>query len=70
MMKMKVLNATWYSPTNGTGAIIGIVQVQVDDEVKWYIGFGQGRDERADIQSIIRHGSRFYPEIFKRFLRG
>lgn len=67
-MKMKVLNATWYSPAMSTGDIIGIVQVQIDDEVKWYIGFGQGRDEEADILSIIRYGSRFYPEIFKRLV--
>lgn len=59
-MKVKVLSTTWYCPETSTGMIIGIIKVRVDEEVKWYIGFGQGRDEEADILSIIRYGSRFY----------
>lgn len=56
---IKVLGAWWY---NGT---IGIVKVFNGFEVKYYIGTGYGQDEKEDIDKILKHGSRFYPEVFE-----
>lgn len=49
----------WY---NGT---IGIVKVDTGFEVKYYIGTGYGKDEKEDIEKILKFGSRFYPEVFE-----
>lgn len=56
---IKVLDAWWY----GT---IGIVKVFNGFEVKYYIGTGNGQDEKEDIEKIVKFGSRFYPEVFER----
>lgn len=56
---IKVLNVWWY---NGT---IGIVKVDTGFEVKYYIGTGYGKDEKEDIEKILKFGSRFYPEVFE-----
>ena len=55
---IKVLGTWWY----GT---IGIVKVFNGYEVKYYIGTGYGQDEKEDIDKILKHGSRFYPEVFE-----
>ena len=55
---IKVLDAWWY----GT---IGIVKVDTGFEVKYYIGTGYGKDEKEDIEKIVKYGSRFYPEVFE-----
>lgn len=55
---IKVLDAWWY----GT---IGIVKVYTGFEVKYYIGIGYGRDEKEDIDKILKYGNRFYPEVFE-----
>lgn len=66
MMKRKVLGAVWYSLWSETEKIIGIVKVDDFGEVKYYIGFGKGKDEDQDIYMVLYNGSRFYPDIFER----
>lgn len=61
----KVLSATWYTPFALSGAIIGIVKVEDYGKIKYYIGLGEGQDEKRDIDMVLRNGARFYPEVFK-----
>lgn len=61
----KVLSATWYNQFALSGAIIGIVKVEDYGEIKYYIGLGEGQDEKWDIDLVLRNGARFYTEAFK-----
>lgn len=63
--KRKVLSATWYTPFTLSGAIIGIVKLEDYGEIKYYIGLGEGQDEKWDIDLVLKNGARFYPEVFE-----
>lgn len=56
----KVLSATWYTPFTKNGIIIGIVKVEDNGEIKYYIGLGEGQDEKWDIDMVLKNGARFY----------
>jgi hypothetical protein len=63
---MKILGVRWFAGRN----CVGIVQYIEDEEVsvyrqtgdadyKYYIGVGNGRDEKEDMQTIADWGSTF-----------
>ena len=53
---MKILDSVWFTQY---AHCIGIVKVQTYDEIKFYIGVGNGRDQKADEQFIAERGARF-----------
>ena len=61
----KVLRAIWYNTLSKTGFIIGIVKVEDHGEIKYYIGLGEGQDEKTDIDMFLEKGTRFFPASFK-----
>lgn len=61
---IKVLDVIWYSLFSANPHAIGIVKVEADNEIRYYIGTGEGNDKKEDVQKIIDGGFRFYPEIF------
>lgn len=65
--EFKVLNVWWYNGLNvwWYNGAIGIVKVDTGFEIKYYIGTAYGQDEKEDIEKILKHGSRLYPEIFE-----
>ncbi|WP_308533254.1 hypothetical protein [uncultured Peptoniphilus sp.] len=67
---MNILRSIWFSPWTGDLQTIGIVKCQdkVTDEVKLYIGTGQGLNQFEDEMLIVKRGAPLYPELLKKFL--
>ena len=63
-MSKKILETFWISGAE----TIGIVAIKNDmDEIKFYIGKGQGLDSDIDIQRIIDYGAKVNPDTVKQF---
>lgn len=58
---MKLIDAYWATPVGLNGKCIGIIIVQdeITDKVKSYIGVGYGEDIEEDIEFIKASGSKF-----------
>ena len=52
---MTILESTWFQN-------IGIVKVELDGEVKFFIGTGHGWDKAMDERKIAKYGNTFTPE--------
>lgn len=70
---MKVLNVMWLHQINNSTPI-GLVKAEdpTTKEIKFYIGTGIGLPnvpEKADIDLILKWGSKFKPEVITKFLK-
>ena len=54
--KVIVKNVKWF---NTSRACIGIVQCEESGDFKYYIGTGNGLNEQADAEHIMRWGAKF-----------
>lgn len=61
----EIINKWWF--TDSFGRLIGIIKTKdsTTNEEKFRIGIGGGIDEEEDLQFILNHGARLYPEILK-----
>lgn len=57
-MEQKILNVQWFGK-------IGIVTIDNGIEIKTYIKEIEGNDEKQDIQDILKHGTKVYPQQFE-----
>lgn len=62
---MKALEAIWFTHQQYT---MGIVAAKNDiGQVKFYIGFAFGNDEKDDIKNILDYGAKLDPGEIKNF---
>ena len=67
---MKIIESIWFTEM-GSMKPIGIVSVKDENtnEVKHYIGTGQGVDRAYDEKKIMEKGAKFRPEIVSQILK-
>lgn len=61
---MKIIKTVWYSLFTYNPHTVGVVKVEDDGEIKYYLGTGLGIESKKDAKQIVENGYRFYPEIF------
>lgn len=63
MQNLEILNTIWYGK-------LGIIKARdkTTNEIKIYIGEGEGEDERTDIYKIVSFGTKYTPESFRELI--
>jgi len=71
----EIIQSWWYNPStiatvpfSSSYPSIGIIKLITCGIIKYYIGYGEGKNEKEDALSIFHLGAPFYPQIFKEFL--
>lgn len=61
-MEARIIDSVWFN-------LVGIVKVQdpITNEIKFYIGQGNGANQEKDEEFIANWGSPFQMEMFKAF---
>lgn len=62
---MKIIKTIWYSLFTKNSHAVGIVTVDTGEEIKCFIGTGEGKSSKKDAKRIVENGFRFYPGIFE-----
>jgi len=74
VIEMKVVNVHWFGHMYVKDKCMGIVKAldETTKEFKYYIGFGRGINEEADIQEIIAWGQKYteaeFQSVYSEFL--
>ena len=65
---IEILESVWFSPGDGMN-LIGIVKIKNEfEEIKFYIGTGEGFDKEEDEKSIAEYGARFPNECGEKLI--
>jgi hypothetical protein len=62
MRNSKIIDSVWFNR-------IGIVKVDTEFEIKWYIGEGKGLNQQEDEDTIANRGTPFYPKPLENFFK-
>lgn len=63
--RMKIIKTIWYSLFTKNSHAVGIVTVDTGEEIKCFIGTGEGKSSKKDAKRIVENEFRFYPGIFE-----
>lgn len=63
----EVVKVEWVTNWQGTFGFV-ITKDSITGEIKCRFGKAMGEDENHDVQLIVEHGSRVYPQTFKSIL--
>lgn len=61
---LKILDSVWYNK-------FGIIKARdlITNEIKIYMGEGEGLDEQTDIYHIVSFGTKYTPDSFRQLIK-